>query len=71
MAVSVKLGSDTVERSAPRKLFQQPSPSPAGSTYQASRDGQRFLVVTSPETAPQSLTMIVNWPALLKQRTTN
>jgi hypothetical protein len=66
MAVDVRLGADTVEPSAPRELFRLPVRSPAGSTYEPSRDGQRFLVLTSPETAPQSLTMIVNWPALLK-----
>jgi hypothetical protein len=27
---------------------------------------EEFLVLTSPETAPQSLNVIVNWPALLK-----
>jgi hypothetical protein len=68
MAADLKLGSDTVEVSAPRKLFQLPPPSPAGSTYEPSGDGQQFLVVTSPDTAPQSLTMIVNWPVLLKKR---
>jgi Tol biopolymer transport system component len=67
MVVSLKLGSDTVEPSAPRELFQLPLRSPAGPTYEPSRDGQRFLVLTSPEQAQQPLTVIVNWPALLKK----
>ena len=69
MAVRLKVGSDTVEPSVPRQLFQLPRRSPAGATYEASRDGQRFLVLTSPESAQQSLTVVVNWPALLKKGT--
>jgi hypothetical protein len=67
MAVSLKLGADTVEPSAPRELFRAPLRSPAGPTYEPSRDGQRFLVLTSPEQEPQPLTLIANWPTLLKK----
>jgi len=68
MAVSLKLGPNGVEPSAPRQLFQLPLRATiAGPTYQPSRDGQRFLVLTSPETAQQSLNVIVNWPALLQK----
>jgi serine/threonine protein kinase len=68
MAVSLKLGSDSVEiLSAPRELFPLSLRSSAGPTYQPSRDGQQFLVLTTPETSPQSLTLIVNWPSLLKK----
>ena len=70
MAVSLKLGPDGIEASAPRELFQVPQRATiAGAIYQPSHDGQRFLVLTSPETAPQSLNVIVNWPALLKKGT--
>ena len=68
MAVSLKLGSDSVEiLSAPRELFPLSLRSSAGPTYQPSRDGQQFLVLTTPETSLQSLTLIVNWPSLLKK----
>jgi Tol biopolymer transport system component/predicted Ser/Thr protein kinase len=67
MAVGLKLGADGVEPLAPRELFQLHLRSSAGPMYQPSRDGQRILVVTSPEVAPQPLTIIVNWPALLKE----
>jgi hypothetical protein len=67
MAVSLKLGPDGFEPAAPRELFQVPQRATiAGPIYEPSRDGQRFLVLTTPETAPQSLNVIVNWPALLK-----
>src|SRR5215469_12303407 len=68
MAVSLNLGPDRIEASAPRELFQVPQRTTiAGAIYQPSHDGQRFLVLTSRETAPQSLNVIVNWPALLKK----
>jgi Tol biopolymer transport system component/predicted Ser/Thr protein kinase len=65
MDVSLKPGSGTVEAS--RELFTLPLRSAAGATYEPSRDGQRFLVLTNPEAAGQSLTVIVNWPALLRK----
>jgi hypothetical protein len=38
------------------------------SPYEAATDGQRFLVRATPEReAAQPLTVIVNWPALLKK----
>jgi Tol biopolymer transport system component/predicted Ser/Thr protein kinase len=68
MAVSLKPGADTLEPSAPRELFPLPLRSTAaGATYEPSRDGQRFLVLTSPEATQQSLNVIVNWPALLRK----
>jgi Tol biopolymer transport system component/predicted Ser/Thr protein kinase len=68
MAVSLKQGSDTLEPSTPRELFPLPIRSTAaGATYEPSRDRQRFLVLTRPEAAQQSLNVIVNWPALLKK----
>jgi hypothetical protein len=68
MAVSLKLGTETVEPSAPRELFQLPLRSASGgSTYEPSSDGQRILVLTSPERAQEPLTVLVNWPALLKK----
>jgi len=67
MSVALKVTSETIEPSAPRELFRLPLRSPAGATYQPSRDGHRFLVLTTPESGPPSLNMIVNWPTLLKK----
>jgi len=67
MVVSLKLGADTVEPSAPRELFPLPAVEVGWSPYDATPDGQRLLVRASPERgASQPLTVIVNWPALLK-----
>jgi hypothetical protein len=66
MAVSLKPGLDTVEPSTPHELFQLPLRNSPGATYEPSRDGQRFLVLTSLEATQQSFNVIVNWPALLK-----
>ena len=75
MAVTLKLATDTIEPSAPRELFRLSLPSLGGgaigtvgsSPYEVSHDGRRFLIVTSSEAGPQALTLIVNWPALLKK----
>ena len=73
MEVSLKLGTDTIEPSAPRELFRLPLPSlggggPGSSPYEVSHDGRRFLTLTNSEAAAPPLTVIVNWPALLKKR---
>jgi Tol biopolymer transport system component/predicted Ser/Thr protein kinase len=74
MAVRLTVGADSVEPSAPRELFRLPLPSFRGggigsSPYQVSRDGRRFLTVISAEEGAQPLTLVVNWPALLKKGT--
>jgi eukaryotic-like serine/threonine-protein kinase len=68
MAVSLKLGADSVEPSAPRELFSLPAVDSGWSPYDTAADGQRFLVRAVPQQqASQPLTVIVNWPALLKK----
>jgi hypothetical protein len=70
VAVSLKEGPDTVEPSAPHELFQLPlRVGVFFAPFEPDRDGQRFLVLTNPEAPPQALTVIVNWPALLKKKT--
>jgi len=65
MAVSLKLGDNSVEPSAPRELFKLPATDPANiNPYDTAADGQRFLVRV---TQPPVLNLIVNWPALLKK----
>jgi eukaryotic-like serine/threonine-protein kinase len=66
MAVSLKIGGDSVDTSAPRELFALPVFENGYDLYEVARDGQRFLVLALPEgQAPQPLTLISNWPALL------
>ncbi|HLN00666.1 MAG TPA: protein kinase, partial [Terriglobales bacterium] len=67
MAVSLKMGADTVEPSAPRELFPLPASDIGWSPYDVAADGQRFLVRATPGQAGQPLTVIVNWPALLNK----
>ncbi|HEV2198793.1 MAG TPA: protein kinase [Bryobacteraceae bacterium] len=68
MAVSLKLGADSVEPSTPRELFPLPIVDNGWSPYDVAPDGQRFLVRAVPQQqASQPLTLIVNWPALLKK----
>jgi eukaryotic-like serine/threonine-protein kinase len=66
MAVSLKIGGDSVETSPPRELFALPVFENGYNPYEVARDGQRFLILALPEgQAPQPLTLINNWPALL------
>jgi hypothetical protein len=67
MAVSLKLGADSAEPSAPRELFTVPSDDTPYSPYDVASDGQRFLVRATTETGSQPLQVILNWPALLKK----
>jgi hypothetical protein len=66
MAVSLKLGADSVEPFAPRELFAlSPRYSLVPTSFQVTPDGQRFLVPV-PDPTPRPLTVLVNWPALMK-----
>jgi eukaryotic-like serine/threonine-protein kinase len=67
MAVSLKMGADTVGPSTPRELFALPAVDAGWNPYDTAPDGQRFLVRATPGQAAQPLTVIVNWPALLKR----
>jgi Tol biopolymer transport system component len=69
MAVSLKPGTDSLEASAPRELFTLPVyDNGLDAPYDVAPDGQRFLVrAATQQQASQPLTMIVNWPALLKK----
>ena len=62
MVARLELGSDTVGVSTPQELFAIP----AESFFEVAPDGQRFLV-NLPDPRPPPLTVIVNWPALMKQ----
>jgi dipeptidyl aminopeptidase/acylaminoacyl peptidase len=68
MAVSLKLGKDYAEPSVPRELFPLPGVDTGFSPYEVAPDGQRFLVRATPQQqAAEPLTVIVNWPALMKK----
>lgn len=56
-----------MEPSVPRELFRLPAVDTGYSPYESTPNGQQFLVRATPEHgASQPLTVIVNWPALLK-----
>jgi hypothetical protein len=65
MAVDLTM-ADRVHASTPRVLFTLPIIDNGWPPYDTI-DGQRFLVRAVPQQAPP-LTVIVNWPALLKRR---
>lgn len=65
MVVNLKLGPDSVEASPPRELFALPPQA----YFNVAPDGRRFLVKL-PDPTPHPLTVIVNWPAVLKSKAT-
>jgi dipeptidyl aminopeptidase/acylaminoacyl peptidase len=66
MAVDLTITADTVRPAAPRALFALPIIDNGFSPYDTI-DGQRFLVRAVPQQATPPLTVVVNWPALLKK----
>jgi len=66
MAVTVKAGA-TFEVDSPRTLFQTSlEVTSFRQAYAVSADGNRFLLNTPVEAVAQPLTVVLNWPALLK-----
>ena len=68
MSVSLSWGSGSVEPAAPRELFPVPVFDTDVSPYVAAADGQRFLVLETQERGAPTLTLLVNWQAMLKKR---
>jgi tRNA A-37 threonylcarbamoyl transferase component Bud32 len=66
MAVDLKAGKDSLEPSAPRELFPLPTPTINFIPYDVTADGERFLVQAPPQQA-SALSVIVDWPALVKE----
>jgi hypothetical protein len=56
----------SLEASLPRQLFALPAFVPGPNPYEATPDGQRFLI-PEPAASPEPLNVIINWPALLKK----
>jgi Tol biopolymer transport system component len=68
MSVSLKPETGSIVAEAPRELFQLPVGFLGSSPYEADLDGQRFLISVTLE-RPEPLSVIVNWPALLRKGT--
>jgi Tol biopolymer transport system component len=67
MSVSLKVEAGSLEPSTPRELFPLPTVDTGRPPYDIAPDGRHFLVRATPGQAGQPLTVIVNWPALLKK----
>jgi eukaryotic-like serine/threonine-protein kinase len=68
MAAAVNGGGSTFEVGAVRPLFDARAVANQRWMYDISPDGQRFLVNTlAEEAASAPITLVVNWPALLKK----
>jgi len=67
MAVTVTTGA-TFEADAPQAMFQtELNVTELRQSYAVSADGNRFLLNTSLGTESPPITVVLNWPALLKK----
>jgi hypothetical protein len=68
MVADLQITADAVVHpSATRPLFTLPIIDNGWSPYGTTADGHRFLVRAVPQRASPPLTVIANWPALLKK----
>ena len=66
MALDIKT-TPTLEAGVPRPLFQTNSRmTNVRNSYAPTRDGQRFLVNSYVEGAASTMTVVLNWPALMQ-----
>lgn len=63
LATAVKANGTAFEYGVPQQLPFPPNAG-HGSTL-SDRDGQRFLVELGPPTAGESISVVLNWPALV------
>jgi eukaryotic-like serine/threonine-protein kinase len=66
MVVTLKPAGASLDPSLPGELLPLPTVFSIGPSYEAAPEGQRFLV-SDIAASPEPLTVIVNWPALLKK----
>jgi Tol biopolymer transport system component len=67
-AVEVDGAGSAFQVGSSKLLFRLPLRGIISREYAPSRDGQRFLAVTPSEGSSQSLTLVQNWPAELKNK---
>ena len=69
MQVGIKTG-DRFDHVTPKALFKTAIPTvlnPYRMDYVAAPDGQRFLMKVPVKATPPAITVVLNWPALLKK----
>jgi hypothetical protein len=66
-AAAVSTRGSTLHVSRRERVLSAPMVAGRGYPYDVSKDGERFLVVTSPGATTTPLTLIVDWPSELKR----
>jgi Tol biopolymer transport system component len=65
MAVDITIDGQTIQASAPHKLFAQPYIGSYWNSFAVDASGERFLIAVPEEESSRTLTVVLNWPALL------
>jgi hypothetical protein len=68
MAVRTAAGAGSFNAGAPQPLFAARTPTTPGTHYDVTADGQQFIVsvpLGAQDASP--LTLVLNWPALLRR----
>ena len=68
MAVDVTVKGNAIEIGEHRPLFATDLPPILDDPYDVTSDGQRFLVITRAVPSSPAMTVLVNWPELLRGR---
>jgi eukaryotic-like serine/threonine-protein kinase len=69
IGVEVQERNCSLEIGNPKTLFQSNSVRSPFRTYDVTSDGKKFVIITSPpQQGAQSIMLVVNWPALLKNQ---
>jgi len=71
MSVPITLNPGRVEMGAAQQLFRFNNPLGivgVVSPYDVTADGQRFVLITTPQQTPRPITLVTNWTAELKRQ---
>ena len=67
MAAALQTTAEGLQGSTPRELFRPATHPGRASSFDVTADGQRFLIILTPEQERSRLTVVSNWQAVLQK----
>ena len=68
MAVDITIDGQRIQASAPHRLFAQPYIGSYWNSFAVDAGGERFLLTVPEEESSRTLTVVLNWPVLLRKK---